>query len=886
MTRRNVGTCDGRRRIARAALAIAAGGFLYAPRAVIAQDATDPVALLRAQADDAPVDPAEQEAAYRKAIAWLAPRLCAEAPVEREAALAALHELQVGAGRPGQEARRSALCRALCDVIRDEKRPEARVALLKPLERVGDEESVPLLTELLGGDDALVSETARRALQMNPSAQAGTALCEALAAAGTHERRVALVSALAARGENGCIEQVVLLARSGSGDAAIAAVDALTRLGGPGGDELRRIRREGGDEPIRLRASAALVALLDDQSREDAARVSASEVRALLAEARPAAQRAALLQILARTDGAGCVQELIRSASSDEAMSVRGVAAQLLAPSAEGAAALVSMMADAPPPMVEISLAALTDHNPRAAASAALGAMGHADEFVRIAALEALSRVGDAGVIPQVAARAATSSGAERDAARAALDRLAAPGAIDAIRAGALSSADAEARGELIGALTRRLGDEALPDLFTLAMDPQASVRAAALESLAPLARRDDLLRLFEAVISESDPRASAAAENALVRLLQREGGRDPAALLEPHWAGVGVDGRGKLLRAWARVRGPTALAQVRGSIHDDSVETRDAAIRALCAWERADVLPDLERLAREGADETHRVLAIRGAVRLLRGSDAPPAREGLALLRGLQSACTRDEERRLVVAALGATPCVDALVAARDALANPALLDDAASALCEMSPALSGSEGEACAQALQAAIEAQPSPAAAARIRATLESLERHAGYVARWEVSPAFELEGGTFTKLFEHNFEPETGGDAYADWSALHAPSADNAWITDFTRIDSGSNRCRYVRVAILSDTARPVRLEIGSDDGVKAWLNGQLVHSNPANRPVKLGEDVVPARLAAGRNILMLKVVQSGGGWGVACGVRDESGAPIRSLQFEP
>ncbi len=60
-----------------------------------------------------------------------------------------------------------------------------------------------------------------------------------------------------------------------------------------------------------------------------------------------------------------------------------------------------------------------------------------------------------------------------------------------------------------------------------------------------------------------------------------------------------------------------------------------------------------------------------------------------------------------------------------------------------------------------------------------------------------------------------------------------------------------------------------LGIGSDDGVKVWLNGELVHENWVDRGVKLDDDVVPVTFRKGHNQLILKIQNGTWGWGYAC-----------------
>ncbi len=60
-----------------------------------------------------------------------------------------------------------------------------------------------------------------------------------------------------------------------------------------------------------------------------------------------------------------------------------------------------------------------------------------------------------------------------------------------------------------------------------------------------------------------------------------------------------------------------------------------------------------------------------------------------------------------------------------------------------------------------------------------------------------------------------------------------------------------------------------LGVGSDDGVKVWLNGKLIHENWVGRPVQVDEDLVPVVLPAGKNQLLLKVQNGISEWGFAC-----------------
>lgn len=72
--------------------------------------------------------------------------------------------------------------------------------------------------------------------------------------------------------------------------------------------------------------------------------------------------------------------------------------------------------------------------------------------------------------------------------------------------------------------------------------------------------------------------------------------------------------------------------------------------------------------------------------------------------------------------------------------------------------------------------------------------------------------------------------------------------------------------YAWAEIDMPAATSALLGIGSDDAVKVWLNGKLIHEKWANRPVTPDDDVVSASFKRGKNQILLKVLNVHGGHG--------------------
>jgi hypothetical protein len=95
---------------------------------------------------------------------------------------------------------------------------------------------------------------------------------------------------------------------------------------------------------------------------------------------------------------------------------------------------------------------------------------------------------------------------------------------------------------------------------------------------------------------------------------------------------------------------------------------------------------------------------------------------------------------------------------------------------------------------------------------------------------------------------------------------------AYLDLLEALNGGEQRIAYLRTQIDSPAEIRGRLEIFSDDGVKAWLNGQLIHANNVMRPIMPEPDVVPVKLKKGANKLMLKVTQNNLPWGAIVRLR--------------
>ncbi|MEJ2050715.1 MAG: serine hydrolase, partial [Calditrichota bacterium] len=72
--------------------------------------------------------------------------------------------------------------------------------------------------------------------------------------------------------------------------------------------------------------------------------------------------------------------------------------------------------------------------------------------------------------------------------------------------------------------------------------------------------------------------------------------------------------------------------------------------------------------------------------------------------------------------------------------------------------------------------------------------------------------------------------------------------------------------YAWTEVTVPEERSVLMAVGSDDGVKVWVNGELVHENWTARALQPDEDLFAVHFRPGKNRILLKVQDIEGEWG--------------------
>jgi len=753
---------------------------------------------------------------------------------------------------------------------------------------VGSAACVPALAELL--NDEALSHPARMALEPNPDPSAGAALRNALPKL-KGKLLVGVISSIGARRDAEAVASLRNLGGEADPAVAQAAISALGQIGTlEAAKALENIRVPPALSRTLARAKITAANHLATAGKKAEA---VAMFQALMDSQQPRAVRGAavkeLVGNLPASEAAKLVADLAQG--GDDAMRTAAVAACTASKNKELKAAIAELLPGMTPVAQLALLAVLADDPDATLRSSALKLLGQSKEVrVQMAALDCLERHGEPADVPLIVRLARDDQNPLAERARKTLDRMAKPGIDDAL-VRLLESSDAQDRQVVVAALANRRVASVLPSLARLLNASDSGVAAMAARALGAMGTTEQLPPLAAAMVQAKTPELQSAAAEAVEKICASATDKRSAAsaLLAAMAQAATPTARASLFRLLVHTRGEEALGAILKSIDDPNEEIREAAFRALVAWPEAAAAPHLLELAKKAKKPAHAVLALReGCLRLANLKDVPLAQR-LAIYRGVLEAAHRAEEKKQAIAGLAQVPSLDALELLRNCAKDPALASDATLAAIRLARQF----GAVHPRQAKAALEEIKAQASAEQIKKeaeeALESLKNVGqspdGFILAWLLSGPYAQEGKDGPALFDIPFAPEQQGGKVA-WRPAIVPPGSGPRLVELDKLLGGNNRVAYLKTQIVSAKEQEALLEIGSDDGVKIWLNGQVVHANNAVRPCSPDQDKVKVKLKQGQNVLLLKITQGGGEWSLCCRLRAPDGKPLAGVTITP
>lgn len=752
----------------------------------------------------------------------------------------------------------------------------AKAAACQQLRLHGTAASVPALAALLTQDR--LGQAARYALEGMALPEADAALRDALGQT-SGLLKAGIVDSLGWRRDQAALPLLLPLLSDANEAIVVATAKALGRIGGDSAVKALEQAWPTAATPVRSAIGEALLQRAEKRLAATDAAGAATIYRELLEPTTPAPVRlAAWRGVVAGEDHrAELLADALKATDRNLQSAALGLVRELN--DEQVITALMKQWPDLPP----VAQLAVLDARLKLGGNTTPTAIraSHSPHLaVRVRAWEALADLGSLASIPAMARAAAHGDDPERAAARDALARIRGKGISEALVAG-LEDSHPEEQAELLRALGRRGDSSVAGVLLQYAQTGPAMVRSSALNSLAVLAVPDTLNPLLKLAATTNEESDRDAILQALYAVCQANPDKEQTTReVNSVLAQLPTEQQSRLLPVLAELGTANARQTLDRLARGSDLDAAKEAVRVLTPWPDATPATDLLSLAATSRDSSLRALALRGAITT--AGLREDARARFELLRQAMSLATDPAEKKLVLGQLSQIHTREALDVALACLQEPPLVNEAALAAISIVEPLA-QDDPALANVVATSVLAKCEVPAIVQ-RAWALRLKPAAGgpFIRDWLVCGPYRQTGAVGAPtVFDLAFGPEKPGEE-VNWYA--APAGDTVNLAAFF---PGQDNCvAYLKTTITAPAATDALLLMGSDDGLKVWLNGTVVHRNNIDRGQVVDQDMAPIKLRAGDNELLMKVTQGGGGWSACARIVGTDGQPIQGLQVKP
>ncbi len=538
----------------------------------------------------------------------------------------------------------------------------------------GSKDAVPALAPLLM--DEQLHSWARIALEAIPGTEADDAL---RTAAGTLQGRLLIgaLNSIGVRRDAAAVPVLTKHLKSEDADVAAAAAIALGKVGNaPATTVLRKALAEA--RPVLIRSAIAQGCILAAESHLASGDAAAIEIYDEVRKTDvpfPRLIEATRGAILARKEeGLPLLIEQLRS--PQKGFLQVGLSTAREFPGNEIDKALAAELELQTPERAAVIVTAMADRKETVLLNAILKAALAGPLPVRLAATEALGRIGNATCVPALLEVSVDGNAELTQAAKAALAEL----SDDSVNKEILARIP-NSQGKIYLLLIQLVGSrqiEATAALTTALEHSDAAVRSAALTSLGATVPQKSMSVLIKQVVAPKRAEDAAAAQLALktaaIRMPDRE---DCAAQIAAAMDRAPAATKGTLLEILGAVGGTKALATVGAAAKSNDAFLQDVSSKLLGEWATIDAAPVLLDLSKSASGEKYQVRAMRGYIRIAR-QFVMPEPERLVMCQKVIDTAQQATEKRLVLDILKRYPTIEMLKMAISLAKLPDLKDDA----------------------------------------------------------------------------------------------------------------------------------------------------------------------------------------------------------------
>ncbi len=587
---------------------------------------------------------------------------------------------------------------------------------------VGSSACVPVLSKLL--TDEKLSHAARIPLQVIQHRSAGKALLKALGKTGGNIR-IGIINSLGVRAENSAVGDLSDLLSEKDAETVHAALNALGRIGTE--KAAKALQKARVADTVRPKLYEAKITCANQLCKAGSTKLADEIFTELMAPGNPDTVRAAGFTGVVRARQEKATPFVIQTIKSDDSVLIKAACSAITSMESDSAAkALAADIAGLPAAGKIAVIYGLAGRKETGGLSSTVNAIaGDQAPEVKLAAVRAAARLGDASSVGVLAETLKSNDDLSRAAVQSLKD-IQGTGVADALIKIAASGEPAVRTGVLT-VLGERGETCALPIMYKAAEDPDGNVRSAAIKGLGLLAGPQDLSRLVEILIAQKNggERDRLAWSIANVGLKIKDADEGTVAVIQG-LAKADDAAKCSLLSALSKMGGGKAIEAVKSHLGSSNADIRKAAIRALSDWVDTVPMKDVLELAKNSTEENHKILALRGYIRMAGMDKHKPVKERLEWYRQALQLATRPDEKRAALGGLDQIGHIDALKLVEGYINDEKIRNEALSAYARIADRIGNSRKEEARAALQKVIENTKDQGLINRARESLEKLDR----------------------------------------------------------------------------------------------------------------------------------------------------------------
>ena len=299
------------------------------------------------------------------------------------------------------------------------------------------------------------------------------------------------------------------------------------------------------------------------------------------------------------------------------------------------------------------------------------------DFAAQTAAIRALAGLSDGAVIEFLLATATGDNDVTANAAADALTRMQAP-ALEEIIIDRLKTTQGKSCIPLISVCRQRKIAAATPVLIPLLSDGTDDVRLAVIAALGNTVSGENIEVLVEHLLKPGSPTEFEAVQASLRVVCNRSVDPDAVARkLVAVYQDTTLQAQCALIELFGALGGTAAIESVQNAITNPAEQIQDTATRVLGEWPDPDAAPVLLGVMKSEADDRFKTRALRGYIRIVRQMDTSNEHRFNMCMEALALA-KRDEEKSLLVDALGRIPTSASLAKLSEFFDQPVFAEQA----------------------------------------------------------------------------------------------------------------------------------------------------------------------------------------------------------------